>query len=147
MITLLTLRKTLLAALIAVSLPLASHPVPKPLPTKEVRCLVDNVYHEARGEPWEGQVLVARVTLNRATSTSICTEVYKPKQFSWTIKPNKIDRHSPAYTTAWHAAYAAIGTKYEATYYHSIKVHPRWAKKLTRVTTIGNHTFYRDKTV
>jgi spore germination cell wall hydrolase CwlJ-like protein len=44
---------------------------------------------------------------------------------------------------AWHAAYAAIGTTYESTYYHSIKIHPKWAKKLSKTNTVGNHIFYK----
>lgn len=113
------------------------------LSTKEVRCLVDNVYHESRGEPWLGQILVARVTLNRANSQTICQTVYQPKQFSWTSHHKQINRGSSEYATAYYAAYAALNTKYEATYYHSIKVNPKWAKKFTKLDRVGNHIFYK----
>lgn len=49
-------------------------------------CLALNIYFEARGEPIEGQRAVAHVTINRAreNKTSICHEVFKKGQFSWT---------------------------------------------------------------
>jgi spore germination cell wall hydrolase CwlJ-like protein len=89
-----------------------------------------------------GQILVARVTLNRAQDESICNTVYQRGQFSWTASKRKaIDPRQ--YMLAWHAAYAAIGTTYEATYYHSIKVHPRWTKKLIFLQKVGAHLFYK----
>lgn len=49
-------------------------------------CLALNIHFEARGEPIEGQLAVAHVTINRAkeNKTSICHEVFKKGQFSWT---------------------------------------------------------------
>jgi len=49
-------------------------------------CLALNVHFEARGEPVEGQLAVAHVTINRAKEnrTDICHEVFKKGQFSWT---------------------------------------------------------------
>ena len=42
--------------------------VSKDLSEKELGCLVENVYHEARGEDDSGQAAVAHVTLNRVKS-------------------------------------------------------------------------------
>jgi spore germination cell wall hydrolase CwlJ-like protein len=33
-----------------------------------------------------------------------------------------------------------------ATYFHTVAVHPTWAPRMQRVTQIGNHIFYREKT-
>jgi spore germination cell wall hydrolase CwlJ-like protein len=48
-------------------------------------CLALNVYHEARGESFTGQVAVAEVTVNRAEKTGepVCKIVTAYKQFSW----------------------------------------------------------------
>lgn len=114
------------------------------LESKELQCLADNVYHEARGEPWRGQVLVARVTLNRATNTTICYEVYKHKQFSWTLKKKiRHNRLSPEYYLAWQAANAARSYQHPATFYHNTKVSPRWAKSLVFLEKFNNHIFYK----
>ena len=56
-----------------------------------VICLALNIYHEARGEPIEGQRAVASVTLNRTLDprwpSTVCGVVYDPQQFSWTSHP------------------------------------------------------------
>lgn len=112
--------------------------------SKELKCLVDNVYHEARGEPFEGQVAVARVTLNRAAKASICATVYASKQFSWTwqIRYPRV-RDLQAYSTAYHAAHAALNYRLDATHYHATYVKPYWAKHFTKVKQIGKHKFYK----
>ena len=52
---------------------------------KELHCLSLNVYHEARGEPIQGQLAVAYVTMNRLVSgrypDSICNVVWQDRQF------------------------------------------------------------------
>lgn len=148
-ITASTLPKLLvLVATVSLALPIQNHKYPITLPytTKEIRCLVDNVYHEARGESYWGQVLVAKVTLNRAalSEQSLCQTVYAPKQFSWTLKKQKpINRKSNEYTTAFNAAAMAFRIQFPALYYHNLGVHPKWAKAFTKVATYGNHTFYQ----
>jgi len=65
--------------------------------TKEqLKCLTDNVYHEARGEPIGGRYAVVFATLERMLNKksnefpkSICGVVHQPWQFSWT-KDEKI---------------------------------------------------------
>ena len=51
-------------------------------------CMVQNVYHESRGEDALGQAAVAHVTLNRVRSPaypdSVCGVVWQTDQFSWT---------------------------------------------------------------
>ena len=55
---------------------------------RELKCLKDNVYHEARGEPPEGRYAVIFSTLERALDKrypkTICGVVHQPWQFSWT---------------------------------------------------------------
>src|ERR1035437_1636643 len=48
-------------------------------------CVASVIYHEARGEPYKGQVAVASVALNRADKnrTNVCAEINKQGQFPW----------------------------------------------------------------
>lgn len=118
---------------------LSSPPIPED--TKQLACLAANVYHEARGEPKAGQLAVAYVTLNRAKNSSICTEVFRPYQFSWTLtKPMKYD------IAAIKVAEKALNTEsnFKATHFHTIHVSPAWAKEFKRLKRIGNHVFYKE---
>lgn len=128
-----------------------------------VACLAMNVYHEARGQPLEGQVAVAHVTLNRARHTGLtpCQVVIQPKQFSWVndgkmyydgkswkVDPSLWPRNKKAWDEAKLVARAVMlnvvkDPTHGALYYHAEKVHPKWAKKMQFVTKIGSHLFYR----
>jgi len=126
--------------------------MPAPVPTipaissKEIRCLTDNIYHEARGESLAGQIAVAKVTINRTKHKSfpknICEVVYQPYQFSWTIKKPKKPVDIEAWNNAKYAAYSALANKkhFPAIYYHNLSVNPKWGRPL--LTKIGNHVFY-----
>jgi len=110
-----------------------------------MKCLTDNVYYEARGEPVKGQMLVARVTLNRAKlyyNGDICKAVYSKGQFSWTDKPrNKPNRE--VYATVAKAAYASLWYYKPAYYFHATYIpKPAWTKKKIVIAKIGNHIFY-----
>ena len=107
---------------------------------EEAKCLATNVYHEARGEPWKGQVAVARVTLNRGGN--ICEEVYRYKQFSWRLKP-KLVTDTKAYYKAFLASHEALLNPLECTHYHTTKVKPKWRKKLEPCAIINKHIFYK----
>ncbi len=114
------------------------------LDRKELKCLVDNIYHEARGEPLAGQIAVARVTLNRVGvwASTVCQVVYQRHQFSWTAKRTTEIKDFVAYQKAWHAAWMSKTFDFDATHYHAERVRPGWAKKLNKLTQINNHIFY-----
>jgi spore germination cell wall hydrolase CwlJ-like protein len=61
---------------------------------RERNCLEKNVWHEARGEPYQGKLAVGLVTALRTVSGkysySLCVTVYERRQFSWTSEPEKI---------------------------------------------------------
>ena len=117
----------------------------------ELLCLAKNIYYEARGEPVQGKIAVAQVTLNRVThrtefQSSICGVVYARQQFSWTH-----ERHREPRGDAWLEAQAIaravlLGTAYlpnfRALYFHNQTVNPQWNKTKELVRRIGNHTFY-----
>lgn len=111
-------------------------------------CLALNIYHEARGEPLEGQIAVAYVTDNRAKRDpkNYCKVVYDRKQFSWTSAPGPVDKKS----SSWKEAVAVAKTfKFfedktkGATHYHATYVRPYWAGSLKRMVKIGAHIFYK----
>lgn len=120
------------------------------LPQSEVHCLAQNVYHEARGEIWQGQLAVALVTINRTRSNkfpnTICKVVYQPGQFSWTTQPHLRVLDYTAWQHALFVASIAISLAedfthhFPALYFHNHTVKPRWQYR--RLATIGNHTFY-----
>ena len=118
---------------------------------QDIECLAKNIYHEARGEPFQGQVAVALVTVNRLSSglfqKTICETVYAHKQFSWTLDKNKRVRDSKAWATAVKVATAVLTKriyepKFNAVYFHANHVSPKWAKTKTITAKIGNHIFY-----
>ena len=115
------------------------------LSKKEFKCLVDNVYYEARGESIEGQQMVAKVTINRTKHPdypdSICDVVYQPFQFSWTMKKQK-QPSGEAYETAKYAAMQGMSHPTEAIFYHAEKAKPKWSRSKTPLTEEGHHIFY-----
>lgn len=121
----------------------------------ELYCLVQNIYHEARGESVEHQSAVAHVTLNRVASRhfpdTVCGVVWQSKQFSWT-QDGKSDemRDHDAIMTAVDVAIDAIRNREDDPtngmrfYYAHNKIKtPSWAKKPIEVAVLGNHTFLR----
>ena len=129
---------------------------------KELQCLADNVYFEARGEPLEGQYAVAEVTVNRTQASNfprtICAVVHETRwdpsrrrfvaDFSWT----ELGTVSPQPGPAWRRAMAVATAEYDdlhdpvvpgALYYHSTSIHPGWSRTRKVVATIGNHIFYQ----
>lgn len=118
---------------------------------QDIECLAKNIYHEARGEPFHGQVAVALVTVNRVASglfqNTVCKVVYAHKQFSWTLDKNKKVRDSKAWASAVEIATAVLSRKihqpdFTAVYFHTRQVRPKWAKTKTITARIGNHIFY-----
>ena len=117
--------------------------------TAEFKCLVKNIYYEARGQSIVGQEAVALVTINRAKHpsypSSICAAVYQKHQFSWTSNRNLVVTDRAAWKRAENVAYQVLlGThslgQFKALNFHATHVNPGWGKP--RVAKIGNHIFY-----
>lgn len=117
-----------------------------------MECLAKNIYYEARGEPFQGQLAVAKVTINRTLhptqfGRSICSTVYAKKQFSWTIKRQKPPKGPEWESSKIIAEAAMMGhlrlDDFNATYYHADYVKPKWAAKLSHIGSIGSHLFYK----
>ncbi len=115
-------------------------------------CLSLALYHEARGEPLLGQLMVARVIVNRMKSprwpSSMCNVITQDRQFSFYRKGNA---PKPRDEVAWAKAQKLatdiindpnILPPSTVNHYHTPNVHPVWRKGLHRVARIGNHIFY-----
>lgn len=114
----------------------------------QLRCLVQNTYYEARGEPLEGQIAVAQVVLNRVDHKgypkTICGVVYQRKQFSWTAQKQKAKIGWQEWQQSLDASVKAYNLpRIQATHYHNLTVKPQWG--LTQTQTIKNHVFYAAK--
>lgn len=131
---------------------------------KQLDCLARNIYYEAGFEPFEGKVAVAQVTLNRASSdkypNDICKVVFQKNifydkvicQFSWYCekgnKPVNVD--NAAFKESMIVAKKVLLEDFRlpsltsAMYYHADYVNPNW--KLPKITKIGRHIFYGEKT-
>jgi len=109
-----------------------------------------NIYHEARGESYIGQLAVAHVTLNRAARQHRSLEevVKAPYQFSWTFQKNVyFPTETRAFMSCMRIALKAMTTDDftdGATFYHSQNVEPVWKNEMTYVAQYGNHIFYRN---
>jgi len=128
----------------------------------ERRCLTKALYYEARGEPREGTLAIARVIFQRVRSEgypqSVCGVVFQGSdrrtgcQFSFTCSGAMRARRDEA---AWAEADAlarrimaepAVLDEVRvagATHFHAVTVDPVWADTYVRVAQIGNHIFYR----
>jgi len=121
---------------------------------EETNCLATAVYFEARGESLEGQLAVAHVVMNRATSgryrNDWCGVVKQPAQFSF-VRHGEFpyaDKSSAAWQKAEAVAQLAaanivpsIGS--DVLWYHANYVTPNWRHSLQEVQQIGLHIFYR----
>ncbi|MBL8531351.1 MAG: cell wall hydrolase [Hyphomonadaceae bacterium] len=126
---------------------------------RQLNCLSQAIYYEARGETQAGQVAVAEVVMNRVRSpaypNTICGVVYQGShrstgcQFTFTCDGSI--NHRPR-GRAWDRAQrvaTAVMLGYHrpltgnATHYHTHAVNPVWNSGLVRTTSIGSHVFYR----
>jgi len=132
---------------------------------RELKCLTENIYFEARGLHTKGQIAVGLVTLNRVISkyypNTICGVVWQKKtnpktkkkvaQFSWTLDKfsNKPKKNTNTYRTIKRLAAFLLNRESAitdftngATHYHTANVNPAWAKKITYIATYDGHLFY-----
>lgn len=128
---------------------------------KDVYCLAQNIYHEARGEPMEGKLAVGHVVMNRMADKRFphlaCSVVkqggdrrrYRCQFTWWCDGRSDRARDRMAWEESLVIAYlirAGLTTDPTdgALWYHTTSVHPSWSKRLVRQVTIGRHIFYTD---
>ena len=125
------------------------------LSKSQVECLVRNAYFESRGQGVKGMQAVTWVVLNRTKHPSYpstpCAVIYAPFQFEWTRngKTPQI-KEKDVYTQAERVVEGVLSGKLKdntnaSTHFHSTRIKPVWANRLSYTTTIGSHCFYKMK--
>lgn len=127
--------------------------------SRDLDCLTQAVYYEARGEGRDGMKAVAQVVLNRvrhpAFPKTICGVVFQGAargsgcQFSFTcsgvmrggVNRAAWDRARAVASGAMSGSvFAGVGN---ATQFHTTGVAPTWRSSLIQVSQVGSHLFYR----
>lgn len=132
-------------------------PTPAPIAakTRDVNCLSEAIYFEARNQPIKGQKAVAHVVLNRMQNgdfpSTVCGVIHQKNrgvcQFSYFCEKHKLIKDSESYQVARDVAKQVLKGERDftrgATYYHANYVRPGWSRKYDNVLNIGDHLFYR----
>jgi spore germination cell wall hydrolase CwlJ-like protein len=143
-----------LAAVLATLFATAASAAAEDAPSeRDLACVAEAVYYEARGEPDRGRAAVAYVVLNRAESGEFpetpCAVVAEGCQFSYRCdgRPEALavraDRDA-AFVTAKAVLTGAVADPTSgALFFHASRIRPGWFETRARVGKIGNHVFYR----
>ena len=131
-----------------------------PKMSRELKCLSEALYFEARGEQIEGQIAVADVIINRKNSnrfpSTICGVVSEGShkrhacQFSYNcdgklelIYDKKTYRRIVKLSSMiLDGAFSDVTNG--ATFFHASEVSPSWSKKFKKTRKIGRHLFYKN---
>ena len=132
-------------------------------------CMALNMYHEAKNQPFIGQVAVAQVIVNRVYDErfpdTVCDVVKQGEyytwnklipikhrcQFSWycdgkSDNPKELTSVDKAQWVAWLVLNGHVfDFTRGATHYHADYVNPKWNRhdEVERIVQIDNHIFYR----
>ena len=131
-----------------------------PKMNRELKCLSEALYFEARGEQVEGQIAVADVIINRKNSKrfpiTICGVVSEGShkrnacQFSYNCD-GKLEliydkktykRIVKLSSMILNGAFSDVTNG--ATFFHASEVSPSWSKKFKKTRKIGRHIFYKN---
>jgi len=145
--------------------PMGSKGFPKQITLDEKNCLIENVYHESRGETRKGQESIVYVVLNRslsetrkyASTRNMCDIIKAPKAFSWvdagvkTIDDEKAWNQAVAVVNKVLKSYSLKNSPVaDATHYvnkQTATTKAKWwkSKKMTVLANVGSHTFLKQK--
>ena len=131
--------------------------------TKELTCLINTLYAEARSEPEEGIRAVMSVIYNRKNHknypNTFCKVILQDKQFSAfnsnkslatkRLKPVKGPDEVAYAKVAGIAQEAVVGAfkpvlEPSVLWYTHIRVKNKWTRKFERVKVIASHSFYKE---
>ena len=130
-----------------------------PKMNRELKCLSEALYFEARGEQIEGQIAVADVIINRKNSShfpsTICGVVSEGShrrhacQFSYNCDGkleliyDKVTYRRIVKLSSMILNGAFSDVTNGATFFHASEVSPSWSKKFKKTRKIGRHIFYK----
>ncbi len=127
-------------------------PVEKPVASRDLSCLAEAVYFEARGTGDTGREAVAHVVVNRAESAkfpdSVCGVVADGCQFSYRCDGHADVLADPrakanALETAKDVLTGARDITDGALFFHSASAAPGWFNSRPRIGAFGGNVFYR----
>jgi spore germination cell wall hydrolase CwlJ-like protein len=125
--------------------------------TSAALCLALAVYYEARGEPFDGQLAVAEVVMNRVEAErfpdDVCSVVTQGGenrhrcQFSFYCdglpeRPGDMIAWKKAQELADWVLAERVTLGVTATHYHAEYVSPDWVDDYTYLGQLGTHKFY-----
>ena len=126
---------------------------------RELKCLSEALYFEARGEQIEGQIAVADVIINRKNSSkfpsTICGVVSEGShrrhacQFSYNCDGKlELIYDKKTYSRIVKLSSMILNGAFSdvtngATFFHASEVSPSWSKKFKKTRKIGRHIFYK----
>lgn len=131
--------------------------------SQNIECIIEAVYHEARGESVDGWKAVTEVILNRTNldqyPDTICEVVHQNKQFSYRNgdKKNNLRYYEPIplyniTKTVYHHLYEINKDSKKKILPDCVSHYdgksfskPHWAKHMNMVKEIGGHQFYCKK--
>lgn len=128
------------------TLEIPGNPQRRTVSDEEITLLARAVYSEARGEPFQGQVAIAAVILNRVEDPNfpdtISAVIYQPWAFTavhdgqfW-LTPNQ-----EAYDAVEAALAGEDPSEGAVFYYNPVTASNRWIRSRPIITTIGKHVF------
>ena len=115
---------------------------------RDMELLARLVYAEGRGEPYEGQVAIAAVVLNRVASSefpnTVREVIYAPNAFS-PLNDGHLSRTSNASTrkAVQEAVNGKDPTNGSLYFFNPNTATSRWIWSREKTVVIGNHTFAR----
>lgn len=119
---------------------------------KQLECMAKVVHHEAGNQPRSGQLAVAQLIMNRVGQDrfgeSVCEVVNQPGQFFRTASYNP-KRGTDRWATAVEVSRQAMAGSGDqvvpgAVFYHAASQGPnRFFRTRQRISTVGDHVFYR----
>lgn len=116
---------------------------PEPINLRELECLADVIYMEARGEPLAAQVAVAGVVLRRGSPCRVASN-----RRHVAASHGKPRRERAAWTQAAEVAVlvstGAVAAPH-ATHFHDVSVTPYWTRGMELVAHEGRMKFWRGK--
>jgi spore germination cell wall hydrolase CwlJ-like protein len=117
--------------------------------------MAEALAYEARSEPLAGAIAVGFVILERTRNPNrwpktVRGVISQKNQFSYLKKRQKSRPKHEDWERAYIASYQILHGEVSnpvdnSDHYHTLKVKPKWAKKMQYVATVGNHKFYKEK--
>jgi spore germination cell wall hydrolase CwlJ-like protein len=117
----------------------------------DLNCMTLNIYHEARGTPFNNQLAVALVVVNRQRiiGGTLCQVLHAPGQFAWTRRRLGRISEPVAWDLSQRIAYMVMfdpevpDITRGSTHFHERSMSPNWSKRSTQKMVIGAHVFVR----